>query len=163
MDLSELARAIRESQFALHLTESVTTRLAALAQTKRVALGTVLFREGELHDGFYIVSSGHVTLEMGLANRGRTRILTVGPGELLAWSSLVGDSRMTATAIAQDDVTLITMSGRELAAACEADHELGYQVMRRLAGGLSKRLLATRLQMLDAFIADAPQDRGVTA
>lgn len=163
MTLVELTRAIRESQFALHLNESVTTRLAALAEAKSCPRGTVIFREGEVHDGFYIVRSGHVSLDMGLSGRGSTRILTVGPGELLAWSSVVGDSRMTATAIAQDDVQLIAISGRQIAAACEADHELGFQLMRRLAVGLSKRLLATRLQMLDAFIADAPQEQGVTA
>jgi len=163
MELAELAHAIRESHFALHLPDSVTQRLAALSQRKSYARGTVIFREGDVHDGFYIVRSGYVVLEMGLAGRGSSRLLTIGPGELLAWSSLIGDSCMTATAIAQDDVELIALSGRDLAVACEADHELGFQLMRRVAAGLSKRLLATRLQLLDMFLADAPADRGVTA
>ena len=34
---------------------------------------------------------------------------------------------------------------------CEEDHELGYQLMRRFAGGLLDRLQATRLQLLDVY------------
>ncbi len=160
MDAAALAQALSQTSFALTLPAATITRLAALAQPKSLASGATLFREGDSHDGFYIVRSGHVVLEMGIATRGRARILTVGPGELLAWSTLVGDSRMTATAIAQDDVELLALSGRELAAACEADHELGFQIMRRIAQGLSKRLLATRLQMLDLFHADASAATG---
>lgn len=160
MDAAALAQALSLSSFAIGLSEATVARLASLAQIKSLPTGATLFREGDSHDGFYVVRSGHVVLEMGMAGRGRTRILTVGPGELLAWSSLVGDSRMTATAIAQDDVELLTLSGRELAAACEADHELGFQIMRRIATGLSKRLLATRLQLLDLFEADASTSAG---
>ncbi len=62
---------------------------------------------------------------------------------------------MTTTAIAQDAVQLIEMSGPDLAEACETDHEVGYQLMKRLAAALSLRLLATRMQLLDLFVADA--------
>ena len=34
---------------------------------------------------------------------------------------------------------------------CESDHELGWEIMRRLANVVAARLLVTRLQLLDMF------------
>lgn len=160
MSAADLIDWIRDCEFAEGLPEPIVRRLTEMSRERRVPKGTVLFREGDVRDDFYLIHSGHIVLEMCLAGRGCTRLLTLGPGELLAWSSLVGDACMTANAMAQDDAVLIAMSGKELAAACDADPVLGYQVMRRLATGLSKRLFATRLQLLDMFIADAPAGQG---
>ncbi|MCA9128370.1 MAG: hypothetical protein KDB22_14860, partial [Planctomycetales bacterium] len=71
--------------------------------------------------------------------------------DLLAWSSLIGDRVMTATAIAIQDSVLITLQVSELRAAMDADSRLGYEVMQAVAGALSRRLLATRLQLLDLY------------
>jgi hypothetical protein len=38
---------------------------------------------------------------------------------------------------------------------CESDPRLGYELMRRTALALSKRLSAARLQLLDVFGAEA--------
>ena len=133
----------------------VCRRLTDGGQLRDAVRGAVIFREGDLHDQFYILTAGHVALEMCLPGRGCTRLLTVGAGEMLAWSSVVGDARMTATAVAIDDVLMWSISGRELVAMCEADHEFGFHMMRWLSISLSKRLFATRLQLLDMFIADA--------
>lgn len=63
---------------------------------------------------------------------------------------------MTASGIALEESELIEFSGAELLRLCDADHDLGYLLMRRLAESLSKRLLATRLQLLDLFETQSP-------
>lgn len=163
MDVAEFTRAMSGTPLATELRDQQIEALARIAHWKSCPSGTVLFREGDRHDGFYWVHKGHIGLEMCITGRGCNRILSIGPGEILAWSSLVGDGRMTATAIAQDDVELIEVSGAELKSICDADHEFGYYLMRRLASVLSQRLLATRLQLLDLFHADAPTGRGVNS
>ena len=80
---------------------------------------------------------------MNVPGRGLTRILTVLSGELLAWSALLGDGRMTASAIATEPTQAIAISGRELRQFCQVDHEVGYHAMRQVASALSQRLLAT--------------------
>lgn len=155
MDATQLAQALQESAFGAVFPAEATLSLTEVARWKSCPAGTVLFREGERGDSFYVVHRGHVTLDMCLPARGCTRLLTVGPGEVVAWSALVGDGRMTATAVTADDAELIELSGAEVLKRCEADPQLGYRVMRRLAAALAKRLLATRLQMLDLFSADA--------
>jgi CRP/FNR family cyclic AMP-dependent transcriptional regulator len=162
MDADALSQALRHSAFAADFPAEVTQALADAARWRSFAAGTVIFREGERCSAFYIVHRGHVALDMSLAAHGGTRLITLGPGEVVAWSALVGDGRMTATAAAADEVELIEFPGAEVLKRCEADPQFGYHLMRRLAAALAKRLLATRLQMLDLFRADAtPADGGL--
>ena len=160
MDANALSQALRHSAFAAVFPAEVTQALADAARWRTYSTGTVIFREGERSNTFYIVHRGHVTLDMALPVHGGTRLITLGPGEVVAWSALVGDGRMTATAAAADEVELIELPGPELLKRCEADPQFGYHLMRRLAAALAKRLLATRLQMLDLFRADAIPDDG---
>jgi CRP-like cAMP-binding protein len=75
---------------------------------------------------------------------------------VLAWSALLGDGEMTATAVTLEDTQVIAVSGRWLQEACEANHDVGYALMQRMCVALSQRLLATRLQLLDLFSNTAP-------
>lgn len=152
---TKLQQALESSAFTAELSPEALGRLFIAAVRRQFASGSVLFREGDQSDAFYLVCHGHVALDMSIPARGTTRLLTVGPGEILAWSALLGNARMTATATALDDVELLEFSGVMLRRWCEADPSFGYQWMRQLSAALAKRLLATRLQMLDLFTADA--------
>jgi CRP/FNR family cyclic AMP-dependent transcriptional regulator len=154
-DNTLLTTALAETHFAAEFSEDFVHRLAADAKWKHCPAGTVLFREGNQCDAFYLVHRGHLALEMCLPARGCTRIITLGPGEVVAWSALVGNGRMTATAIATEDVELIEFSAAKILQISDEDLRFGYVLMRRMATSLANRLLATRLQMLDLFKANA--------
>lgn len=137
--------------FAASFPRPVLEALAKLATPRHAAVGEVLFREGGVNHTFFVVVRGHVTLEMCAPASMSTQLLTLGPGDILAWSALLGGETMTATATCRQPTELVAFDGQQLKALCEAEHELGYLVMRQLAQALSKRLLATRLQLLDLF------------
>ena len=142
---------LRELRFASGLPANVVTEIAAVSRVCEFRQESILFREGaECHD-LFLVEAGHVALEMHVPARGSVRILTVGPGEMLGWSALIAEGRMTVTATALDEVSAVAIPGPTLRVRCDTDHELGYQVMRQMASALSQRLLATRLQLLDLF------------
>jgi CRP/FNR family cyclic AMP-dependent transcriptional regulator len=130
---------------------SVLRELEALARVVTVPPGTVLFSEGDHHPELYFVSSGTITLDMLTAQCGKQQIITVGEGDLIAWSALLGDGRMTASAIASQESRLIAFPADQLLALCEANRDVGYVVMLCIAKLISRRLLATRLQLLDLF------------
>jgi CRP-like cAMP-binding protein len=155
METTELRDILRELQFTADLHEQVAQRLAAVSALKQYPRGTLLFREGARNPDLFLLRTGRVTLEMNVPGRGKLAILTLGPGEMVAWSSLLSEGEMTATAVTLDDVQAIVASGVKLQEICEQDHEFGYHLMRRMATALSRRLLATRLQLLDLF-ADTP-------
>ncbi len=151
-----LLEAVEESDFLRGLPPRNLERVSELLSARRYDPGATLFEEGTRHDELHIVASGHVRLDMRVPGKGRIPILTAGPGDVLAWSAVIGDQVMTSSAIALDRVETAAIPGGELRELCGADHELGYHVMRQLAAALSRRLVATRLQLLDLFEGHVP-------
>lgn len=131
--------------------DATLEQLARVAKERLLPAGSLLFSEGDRHGQIYLVSSGTVRLEMLTARFGKRTILSVGRGDILAWSALIGDGVMTATAVAAENTKLVAFDASELRQLMEQDSKLGYQLMRSFAKALSRRLLATRLQMLDLF------------
>jgi CRP/FNR family cyclic AMP-dependent transcriptional regulator len=142
---------LSEFDFAKDLHPTAREKLMRIAKVDHFLAGETVFREGQIYGRVHWVISGRVTLEMSTGAMAPKCVLSVGKGDLLAWSSLVGNQCMTASAIATTDTSLISFDAVELLNLCETDRELGYRLMRRVAISLSKRLLATRLQLLDLF------------
>jgi CRP/FNR family transcriptional regulator, cyclic AMP receptor protein len=148
------ADLLRTVRLLNELPDGLLAKLAPLSTVESAAAQTVLFKEGTLCDRVYFVIDGIVALDMAVPRRDPTRILTVGEGEVLAWSALLSDQRMTATATVLVDARLVSIAAQRLRQLCDSDHEIGFAFMRCMAWALSRRLLATRLQLLDLF-ADA--------
>ncbi len=55
------------------------------------------------------------------------------------------------------ECSAIAFDGACLRGKCEADHDLGYELMRRFAQVIIERLQATRLRLLDVYGAGAAQ------
>ena len=140
-----------EMSFAKGLPARALEALSTMAELETVPGSGVLFREGRLCQDLYLVQAGSFTLDVDVPSRGRVTILKVGPGELLAWSALLGEGSMTATATAVEESYVLKLPGDKLRTLCNVDHEFGYSLMRHLSIALSRRLLATRLQWLDLF------------
>ena len=134
------------------LTDQHVGVIAAITAIHPFQEGQEIFHEGDARDFLYIVLEGRIALEMHIPNRGRLRILTVEPQEVLGWSS-VSDvaSKRTVTARAVSGGNLLAIDAAKLHQACEKDPVLGYAVMHHVANVIAGRLLATRLQLLDMF------------
>lgn len=146
----ELFAALRSLAFFRGMSDPQIQALANLAKPVEFPAGTVIFSECEPATHCYFIVSGSVLLEICGSDQ-CTTILTVGPGELLGWSTLLGASRLTATARCQGPTQVFELIGSEVIALCDSDPVLGYKLMRCIAQTLSGRLTATRLQLLDLF------------
>jgi CRP/FNR family transcriptional regulator, cyclic AMP receptor protein len=151
MEQQQLRHLLERLAFSADLPVDVLSELAAVSLLQRFAAGEVLFREGSQSQVLYLVAAGRVALDMDVPGRGQTRVLSLGPGDMLGWSALIGQGLMTTSAVTLDDCELIAISGTKLVEICDRNPEIGYPLMRRTAVALSKRLLATRLQLLDLF------------
>ena len=69
----------------------------------------------------------------------------------MGWSWLFAPHRWQFDGRAVDPTRTIAFDGTCLRGKCDADHELGYQLMRRFAAVAVERLQATRLQLLDVY------------
>jgi CRP/FNR family cyclic AMP-dependent transcriptional regulator len=148
MDQQLLARVLGKLRFSADLPESMLEGLAAYALLRNFPAGSILFREGAANDELMIISVGRVALDVHMPDRGDVRILSLGPGELLAWSALLADGRMTTSATALEDTQVVVVSANEVANLCGVNRDFGYFFMRRVACALAERLMATRWQLL---------------
>jgi CRP/FNR family transcriptional regulator, cyclic AMP receptor protein len=125
--------------------------IAGCGRFERFPAGATIFREGGPADRFYVLRQGSVGLEVASPERGAVVIQTLGPGDTLGWSWLFPPYRWHLDAVTRDSVAAVGFDGACLRAKCDADHELGYQLMGRFAGVMLQRLMATRLQLLDVY------------
>lgn len=133
------------------LPDELLSPLAAISCVEEFPAGAVIFRQGDAAETVYLVTEGNVSLEICAPGVGCRRILTVAQGELLGWSPALDLDRMTATARALTMTRTVAADGRQLLAICEQHPRFGYEFMKRAALALSRRLNATRLQLLDVY------------
>jgi CRP-like cAMP-binding protein len=126
-------------------------RLAAIAKIVEFGPDKIIFREGEVGDTVYLIEDGRVAVEIFVPSRGRTTVLTLGPGQLLGWSPLFSAKPNTATGRTLAPTRALALDAAELRSLCEKDHVLGCVFGWRLAEVIAGRLKATRLQLLDIF------------
>jgi len=151
MTLEEIVQCLAKTQSFSGLSETALRQLAALAVPRRYGVGEALFNEGASCGELFVLRRGKVQLYMRVPGHGGVSILTLGPGQLVAWSAVVGTGEMTTSAVALEETEALAMPGDKLRELCEQDHDFGYRFMERVASALARRLVATRLQLLDLF------------
>ena len=130
--------------------------LAAIAEVVSVPAGDVLFREREKSACIYLVISGKVALHFWVTGNELTQIQTVGPGKLLGWTPLLTGGLMTARAITLEPCQLVAVNAMQVLDVCAQNPRFGMEFMRRTAIALSRRLNATRQQLLNAYEETLP-------
>jgi CRP/FNR family transcriptional regulator, cyclic AMP receptor protein len=111
--------------------------------------GELIFREGDPANRFFLILRGKVLLESVTRDHGVLPVQTVEAGEVLGWSWLFPPYYWHFDARAAEATETVFFYGTPLRDECEADHDLGYELVKRMADIMLKRLQATRRQLLD--------------
>ena len=114
--------------------------------------GEVIFREGDPANRFYLIQKGKVTLESSRRESEPVLIQSIGPGDVLGWSWLFPPYYWHFDARAVEPTEAIFFYGTRLREQCERDHDLGYELMKRMASVIIHRLQATRRHLLEARV-----------
>lgn len=141
---------LRRHRFFAGLDHEYLPLLVGCARNVAFADGAFLFREGAAADTFFLITSGTVTLEIA-APRQVITLQTLGEGEVAGFSWLMEPHRWQFDGRATGRVRAIEMDGACLRAKCESDSRLGFDLMQRFARLATRRLQATRLQILDVY------------
>ncbi len=115
------------------------------------APGELIFREGDPANRFYLIHKGKVALESYVRERGTVLIQNIGSGDLLGWSWLFPPYYWHFDARAVEPVEAVFFYGTPLRDECEADHDFGYELLKRMTEVVIKRLQGTRRQLLDSY------------
>jgi CRP-like cAMP-binding protein len=150
MDSKTLTDVLREHPFLEGLKPNHVQKLAEVALEVQFARDQIVFREGDETSLFYLLASGKVALEVSAPGR-VVRKQTLGEGDELGWSSLLGNAGKTFQARSLEPVRAIGFDAIRLRQVWEQDPAFGYQFMTRLLKVVAQRLQATRLQLLDLY------------
>lgn len=142
---------LREHPFLQGLNDHQLRLLGGCAGKARFASGEYIFREGQEANASYLVRAGRASLEIHVAGRGPVQLHTVEAGEALGWSWLYPPYRWQFDARVVEPLRAIVFDGECLRARCESDHDLGYELVKRLLRQAHQRLEKTRLQLLDLY------------
>ena len=129
--------------------------LAASAMQVEFKPEESIFREGEPANRFYLILEGKVVLESEVKEHGTIPVRTLGPGDNLGWSWLFPPYYLHFSARALEPVRAIFFYGTRLRQQCEEDHELGYELMKRVAEVLVTNLNATQQYLRESTNADS--------
>jgi CRP-like cAMP-binding protein len=154
----ELAPLLAEHPFFRGLRAEHLATIAGCASNVRFDAGSMIAREGDEAAKFYVIRHGTVAIESFTPQAGAVTIQTVSAGDILGWSWLLPPYHWQFSARAQELVRAVALDGTCLRAKCEADHDLGYELLKRFAEIVAQRLSATRLQLLDLY-GQAPAAR----
>ena len=107
----------------------------------------MILSEGGIANRFYLILEGEVGLESSVSNNTALQLQTLGPGEILGWSWLIAPFYVNFDARALTTVKAIFFYGTRVRALCEENHELGYELMKRVSEVVIKRMQALRREL----------------
>lgn len=137
--------------FFQDLDEAYLKLVVGCASNVRFEADQLIFREGEEANQFYLIRHGQVSVEIFAPNRGSVNIQTLEEGDILGWSWLIPPYEWHFDARAVGLVRAIALDGKCLREKCEANHDLGYELLKRFSYIVGQRLDAARLQLMDVY------------
>ena len=127
--------------------------LSEAAMHASFAEGECIFREGEPANRFYLIEEGSVFITSRIPGHSQIVIQTIGAGDALGWSWLFEPFTWHFDARADEPTRALFFHAAELREQCEEDPKLGYELMKRVSRVVIHRLQATRLKLLNAYVA----------
>jgi CRP/FNR family cyclic AMP-dependent transcriptional regulator len=154
--METIERIIAEHSLFAGMNQDLLHVVTGCASYVRFDAGSYIFKEGDEANGFYLIREGTVALEI-LAPQKVIVVDTLESGDVLGWSWLLPPFHWRFHAHAMTDLRAIVLDGNGLRTKCEQNHDLGYELLKRFAGIVERRLDAVRSQLTDVYSADRTQ------
>lgn len=151
MTIEDLESLLRKHDFLEGLSTAQTKFLVGCAKNVRFAAGEYLMHEGRQANVFYLVRAGRIALEINVPGRGPVQMESIGAGDILGLSWLVPPYREHLDARAVEPIIALAFDAKCLRDKLDADHDLGYALIRRVFEHAYRRLVRVRLQRLDVY------------
>jgi CRP/FNR family transcriptional regulator, cyclic AMP receptor protein len=143
---------IEDHPFLRGLDPDLLRELATMAEYREFEPGAKIAHQGTPAVEFFLLLRGKVALEeVADPTRPHLTVQTVGPGELLGWSWLLGHDRWRFDARALKPTAAWRVDALRCRALLDARPQVGYQFLLRMLPVIAERLEHTRLQLLDIY------------
>jgi CRP/FNR family transcriptional regulator, cyclic AMP receptor protein len=152
-----IEETLRTSQFFREFDTEHLKKLAAIGRAVDFPAHHTIFEEHAPAKEVYVILSGKISLAICDEKKSCRQIASIGEGELLGWSPLVGRPRLYDTARTVTAVKSLEFNGGALMQFCESNPSFGFKFMHRIACTLAARLSSTRLQLLELCGVHLPE------
>jgi len=122
--------------------------LARYARSETYAAGEIIVRMGDPGSTLYIVRTGHVSVVREHPSGGEVALATLGPGEFFGELSIFDGEKRSATVIALDETTTVTLGRFDLVRVVSGNPQIGLSLLKSLS---------TRLRDTDDRLAGAAE------
>jgi CRP-like cAMP-binding protein len=118
--------------------------------------GQTIFHEGDIANRFYLIERGQIALESTEEDANSVPFQNIGAGDVLGWSWLFPPYYWHFDARALTPTDAIFFYGTRLREACEADPDLGYELLKRMSRIVVKRIQAAERTLVESAPAPLP-------
>lgn len=133
---------LAQARFFSGLHEAQLERVAALGRVRSFPQDTRIYTVGDAVDDFYVLADGMVRFTLGLGKRETSAGDIIRRGDVFGWAPLVeGHPRRIATAYCLTPCEVVAIDGGALTGLMDADPDLGYAMMKKLAVLLTSELV----------------------
>ncbi len=161
--MSNVIDTLRGISFLNDIDPDHLQQIASIAELRVFDTNDILFHEGEFAEYVYLVVTGKIVLELCPSTIYQKTLMSVGPGEMLGWSSFVEQRNYASTGVVVAPTLLVKIDGKRLRAICDRDPEFGYDFMHRIMRALAKRLTTTWSQLANIYVPNTlPTFAGVS-
>jgi CRP-like cAMP-binding protein len=149
---------LQAQPFLKGMTRRQLELLAKDSMQTEFGAGRRILNEGGRADRFYLILEGRVELELPVPDGEAIHIETLGAGDVFGWSWLFAPYHCHFDARAATPTKAIFFYGSHLHLRdlCEENHDLGYELMKRISKIVVKRLQATRRELAACKSKDNP-------
>ena len=127
------ADIVAQTAFFGELAPAQRERVAALGRIEHYRQDSQVYNLGDAAVDFYVLVDGMVRFSIGLGNRQTSAGQILRRGEVFGWAALVEQApKRIASAYCLTPCTVLAINGDQLLLLMEADHSLGYRLMKQL-------------------------------
>jgi len=129
--------------FFAELTAAQRERVAALGHIETYRQDGQIYDIGDAATDFYVLVDGMVRFSIGLGSRRAAAGQVLRRGEVFGWAALVEQApKRIASASCISPCSVLAINGDQLLLLMEADHSLGYRLMKQLNALITGNLTA---------------------
>ena len=152
---------LRDVDILVDLSPEHVKKIVDISIIKTYNTSDIIFKENTTSHELYIILQGMVEILidpsiLGISNTETTGLKTIATlrvGESFGEVALVDQGLRSASAMCvQDETKLLVVPHKEFDELCRNDYEMGYIVMRNIAGDLSFKLRQTDIGLREQII-----------
>jgi len=132
--------------------------IAGICSEESYSKDTVLFEKDEQAKCLYILLEG--TVHLVIKNGGSITYHLSEPGDVFGWSSMLENGKYTASGICATDLKVVKIEKDKLNRIFQNRPEVGFKVLQRLAGVISRRLSNAYRDLLSSRSTDTTPSYG---